>query len=58
MVWHTRPVFVSSVLSGESIGLEELAPGIWDVYYCTPRLRAFLEIEGPIDEPRILVPQS
>lgn len=58
MVWHTRPVFVSSVLSGESIGLEELAPGIWDVYYCTRRLGVFIEAETRIEEPRILVPQS
>lgn len=31
--WHKHWINVSSVLTGEYVGLEEVAEGVWDVYY-------------------------
>jgi transposase InsO family protein len=48
--WRSRWVFVSEVLRGESVGLEELSQGRWAVYYGPRRLgnlnESTLRIEG------------
>ena len=31
--WHDRKVFVSGLLRFETVGLEEIADGVWAVYY-------------------------
>ena len=31
--WHDQKVFVSKVLRFETVGLEEVAEGVWTVYY-------------------------
>ncbi|HEY5646024.1 MAG TPA: IS481 family transposase [Pseudomonadales bacterium] len=36
--WASRRVPLSHLLAGQYIGLEEVADGIWDVYYSTVRL--------------------
>lgn len=58
IVWRTRRIFLSSVLSRECVGLEELTPGLWDVYYCTRRLDVFIEARGRIEEPETLAPRT
>jgi transposase InsO family protein len=56
--WYSRPVFVSFVLEGECIGLEELAPGVWDVYFGPRRLGVFTESESRIEDVSTLTPPS
>ena len=41
--WHTRSVFVTSVLEGEILGLEERAPGRWAIYFGPHYLGLFNE---------------
>jgi transposase InsO family protein len=48
MKWRGRIVSVSSVLAHEDIGLEELADGIWAVYFGPVRLGTFDERSGRI----------
>ena len=31
--WHDRKVFVSGLLRFDHVGLEEIAEGVWAVYY-------------------------
>jgi transposase InsO family protein len=51
--WHNKFVFVSSVLTGKTIGLEELKDGQWAIYLGNRYLGLFLEdqltIEGSND---------
>jgi transposase InsO family protein len=56
--WHSRPVFVSFVLEGQCIGLEELTPGTWDVYFGPRRLGVFVESQGRIEDVSTLTPPS
>ncbi len=41
--WRGDPVFVSHVLAGESIGFEEVADGLWTLYFATLALARFDE---------------
>jgi putative transposase len=41
--WAGAPLFVSHVLAGESIGFEEVADGIWTLYFATLPLARFDE---------------
>jgi transposase InsO family protein len=38
---HSGQVYISHLLAGEPVGLEEIADGIWDVYFGHLRLGAF-----------------
>jgi putative transposase len=55
MRWKHKFVNVASALIGETIGLEEVAAGQWDVYYGTLKLGRFherlLEIEDCMRKP-------
>ena len=48
--WRNRFVFVSSVLVGKTIGLEELAEGQWAAYFGTHYLGLFLETALTIED--------
>ena len=48
--WHTRRVFLSSVLAKEYIGLEELTTGVWDVYFGSRRLGIFNEAKHEVED--------
>jgi len=41
--WHGHAVFLTHVLSGEPIGLEEVDDGIWTVYFCHQPIGRFDE---------------
>jgi len=56
--WHSQRVFVSFVLQAQRIGLEELTPGAWDVYFGPRRLGVFVEAERRIEDVSILTPLS
>jgi putative transposase len=43
MWWHSRPVVISTVLIGESIGLEPIDDGEWDLHFGPIRLGRFDE---------------
>ncbi len=49
MRWHNRPVFVSFVLTGMTIGLEPLTADAWDVYFGPRRLGVFVESKTRIE---------
>jgi putative transposase len=36
--WHNRWLFLSEALAGEDVGLEEIADGIWSIYFATTLL--------------------
>jgi transposase InsO family protein len=44
--WHTQLVFLSHVLSGEDIALEEVEDGVWNVVYYSTLLGKFDERTG------------
>jgi putative transposase len=41
--WCARPLHLTEVLAGEHVGFEEVADGIWMVYFATVRLARFDE---------------
>jgi transposase InsO family protein len=41
--WHSRPLFLSKALRGEDIALEEVADGIWTLYFARLALARFDE---------------
>jgi putative transposase len=43
--WQGKPLFLSEALSGEQVGLEESADGVWDVYFGSLLLARFDEKE-------------
>ena len=43
MWWHSRPIVISTVLIGESIGLEPIDDGEWDLHFGPVRLGRFDE---------------
>ena len=43
MWWHSRRVSISTVLIGESIGLEPIGDGEWDIHFGPIRLGRFDE---------------
>jgi hypothetical protein len=43
MWWHSRRVSISTVLIGESIGLEPIDDGEWDLHFGPIRLGRFDE---------------
>ncbi len=47
--WHSRRVFLSFVLEGETVGLEELTPGVWNVYFGPRRLGIFSESKRRVE---------
>ena len=50
--WQKAWVNVSHVLAEETVGLEAVADGLWDVYYRTVRLGRFSERTGRIEDDR------
>jgi putative transposase len=50
--WQKAGVNVGHVLAEETIGLEAVADGLWDVYYRTVRLGRFSERTGRIEDDR------
>ena len=48
--WHKQWVNVTSVLTGEYIGLEEVGDAIWDVYYGPMRIGRFYERLSRIED--------
>ena len=46
--WHTRRIFLSSVLAKEYVGLEPLAPGVWDLHFGPLRLGIFDETKHEV----------
>jgi putative transposase len=50
MRWNSNWVQVSTVFSGEYIGLEEIDEGIWEVYYRPLRIGRFHERLGRIED--------
>lgn len=46
--WKGQALFISSVLHGERVGLEESAYGIWSIYFGPRLLGLFDEAEGTI----------
>lgn len=50
MRWNSNWVQVSTVCSGEYIGLEEIDDGIWEVYYGPLRIGRFYERLGRIED--------
>ncbi|MEE8521970.1 MAG: IS481 family transposase [Gemmatimonadota bacterium] len=47
--WHSHRVFVSHCLQGKTLGLEELTPGVWNVYFGPQRLGLFFESKRRIE---------
>jgi putative transposase len=50
IVWKTDHVFVSSSCAGESVGLEAIGAGQWDVYFCSLKLGRLIEEKMRIEE--------
>lgn len=44
--WQSRALFLSSVLAGETIGLEEVEDGVWSIYFTSHLLARFDEHVG------------
>jgi putative transposase len=43
MSWHSKPIVISTVLIGETIGLEPVDDGEWDLHFGPIRLGRFDE---------------
>jgi transposase InsO family protein len=43
--WHNGQVYVSHILKGENVGLNQVDDGIWDIYFGPVRLGGFNERE-------------
>lgn len=41
--WHSQEVFIGHALSGERVGLKEIADGVWSVYFSTIEIGRFDE---------------
>jgi len=48
--WHTQAVFLTHVLSGHPIGLEEIDDGVWTVYFCHQPIGRFDERSKHVTE--------
>lgn len=48
--WRNAPLFLTEVLAGEDIGLEEVDDGIWTLYFATIRLGRLDERQRTITE--------
>jgi putative transposase len=48
LTWRSREIIVTTVLIGEPVGLEEIADGVWAVYFGPVRLGTFDERRGRI----------
>jgi putative transposase len=46
--WRDHPVHLTEVLAGERVGLDEVADGIWIVYFAAVRLARFDERTGAL----------
>ena len=42
--WSGRPLFLSEVLGGEDVALEEIAEGVWKAYSPKPRSRSLIKV--------------
>lgn len=49
--WNHNWVNVSSVLQGQTIGFEEVAYGVWHVYFCHVKIGVFYEQQLRIIDP-------
>jgi putative transposase len=46
--WQKRPLFLSEVLGGHDVGFEEVADGVWTLYFGTVMLGRFDERHGSL----------
>ena len=43
--WKGGQVYVSNLLSGEWVGMEEIDDGVWDIYFAQLRLGGFKQTD-------------
>lgn len=48
--WHSQAIFVTHVLNGDPIGLEEVDDGVWTVYFCHQPIGRFDEHVNRVTE--------